>query len=108
MLFNHLIVVDLILSTNSSPARLWNGKAFAGLLSPPLPTAAITSGSSFFKHVVLYLNNSCVVYSRYSQRMAVAECDCFTLLLVSHLPLALTWGRVKNNELPLYALKKKT
>lgn len=87
-------------------ARLWNRTALGGLLSPPLPTAAVTLDNLFLKCVVLYLNNTCVVHSHCSQRTAVTECDCFTTLLVSHLPLELTWDKVKNNELPPYTLKK--
>lgn len=83
-------------------ARLWNRTALAGLPSPPLPTAAVTLDNLFLKCVVFYPNSPCVVYSHYSQRMAVTECDCFTTLLVSHLPLELTWDKVKNNELPPY------
>jgi len=35
-----------------------------------------------------------------------AEFDYFTILLVSSLPLAVTWDRMKNNELPLFTLKQ--
>lgn len=83
-------------------AMLWNRTALAGLLNPPLPIAAVTLDNLVLKCVVVYLNNPCVVSSHYSQRMAVTECDYFTTLLVSHLPLELTWDKVENNELPPY------